>query len=154
MHLRRRLRFETLHEAIAEAERIAAAEREGRLTCKGSWTPGQALGHLATWINFGFDGYPITATPEAAAKSQARKPTALREGLFAGVRLPGIPSGTAGVEPLPTDEGLRRFRGACERLENGTPTHSHPYFGAMTRDEWFLLHLRHSELHLSYLHPD
>ncbi len=152
MHLRRALRFESLAQAIAEAERIVAAERIGRLARKGNWTAGQALGHLASWIDFGFDGYPITATPEGAAKARARKPVALREGLFAGVRLPGVPEGTAGIELLSIDEGVRRFRGACTRLEAGTPTHGHPYFGPLTRDEWFQLHLRHSELHMSYLH--
>jgi hypothetical protein len=154
MHLRRVLRFETLSEAIAEGERIAAAERIGRLTRKGNWRAGQALGHLATWIDFGFDGYPMTAAPEAAAKARARMPVALREGLFAGIHLPGVPGGTAGTDVLPADEGMRRFRGACKRLERETPTHGHPYFGLLTRDEWFLLHLRHSELHLSYLHPE
>ena len=154
MHLRRVLHFEVLRDAVSEAERIVAAERAGRLTRKGTWTAGQCFGHLASWINFGFDGYRITATPEAAAKSQARKSIALREGLFAGIRLPGLPDGTLGVEHLPTDEGLKRFRAACERLTTSTPTHPHPYFGALTRDEWLLLHLRHSELHMSYLHPE
>jgi hypothetical protein len=154
MHLRRVIRFETLAEAIAEAERIAAADRAGRLTRKGNWTAGQALGHLATWIDFGFVGYPITATPEAVAKTQARKPMALRDGLFAGIHLPGIPGGTVGTDVLPVDEGLRRFRSACERLERETPTHPHPYFGELTREEWLQLHLRHSELHLSYLHTE
>lgn len=154
MHLRRALRLETLADVIAEAERVRESERAGRLVRKGNWTAGQAVGHLATWIDYGFEGYPMTATPEAQARTRARKPAALREGLLAGVRLPGIAEGTTGTEVLEAGEAIRRYRGACARLERGMPTHPHPYFGAMTREEWLMLHLRHAELHLSYFHPE
>src|SRR5687767_4288195 len=55
---RRTLRFENIDDALAEAERLAAAEREGRLDRAGKWPLGLTLGHLATWASFAFDGYP------------------------------------------------------------------------------------------------
>ncbi len=153
-HLRRVLRLESMEEALAEAERVVGADRAGRLRRMGNWTTGQALGHLAAWMNYGFDGYPVPTPPaELVARAQARKPTAIREGLRAGVYIPGVEGGTAGTDAMEADEGLRRYRAGWARLSAGTPTHAHPFFGSLTRDEWLLLHLRHTELHLSYLHP-
>jgi hypothetical protein len=42
---RRKLRFASIDDALIEAERLVAAEREGRLDCVGNWKLGQALGH-------------------------------------------------------------------------------------------------------------
>ena len=66
------LRFESLDEVLAEAERLSVAERNGTLVRAGNWTLGQTLGHLATWCRFAFDGYP----PEVRAPSPASRPGA------------------------------------------------------------------------------
>lgn len=153
MEARRELRFESAAEVLAEAERIAAAERAGRLRRGGKWSPGQCFGHLAGWIDFCFDGYPLVAPPDMAEKALARKPTALREGLRGGVHIPGIEGGTAAIEDMSLEDGLARLRTAWGRLQGGTPRFPHPFFGAMTYEEWMMLHLRHAELHMSYLHP-
>ncbi len=154
-HLRRALRLESMDDAVREAERVSVAERAGTLACKGNWSAGQAMGHLAAWMHFGFDGYPVLRPPEElVARAMARKDVAFRDGLRAGVYIPGVEGGTAGIEALSVEEGLGRYRAGWARLAAGTPTHPHPFFGALTRDEWFLLHLRHTELHLSYLHPE
>lgn len=151
---RRAIRLECGAEVLAEAERIACADRAGRLRRTGNWTAGQCFGHLAGWIGFCFDGYPVVAPPELAARALVRKPTALREGLMAGVRIPGVEGGTAAIEVLPLDEGLARLRAGWARLEGGMARFPHPFFGALTYEEWMMLHLRHAELHMSYLHPD
>jgi hypothetical protein len=149
---RRVIRFESAADVLAEAERIVAAERAGTLRRGGNWTPGQCFGHLAGWIGFCFDGYPVVAPPEMAARAQVRKPTALREGLMAGFHIPGVEGGTAAIEPLATDEGLSRLRAGWSRLQGGMPRFPHPFFGMLTYEEWIMLHLRHAELHMSYLH--
>lgn len=151
----RRLRFERIDDALAEAERLAAAEREGRLERAGSWTPGQALGHLATWANFAFDGYP----PEVRAPLPVRlilrlmRGRILSKGMMPGVKIGRAPGGTLGLDVLPTDEGLRRFRAAMERLRQTAPSAVNPVFGRLTHDQWVQLNLRHAELHLGYLVP-
>src|SRR5687767_14780046 len=96
---RRKLRFETIDDALAEAERLVAAEREGRLQRAGNWTLGQALGHLAAWANFAFDGYP----PECRAPLPVRMIARLLRNRFvtrpmpAGVRLGKAPGGTVSL---------------------------------------------------------
>lgn len=150
---RRTLRFESPSEVLAEVARIASAERAGTLRRTGNWTAGQAIGHLAAWINFSFDGYPVTAPPDLAEKARARKPTALSEGLRVGVHIPGVKGGTAGIDPLELDDAVARYQKAFARLLAGTPKFPHPFFGPMTNEEWLMLHLRHAELHLGFLHP-
>ena len=152
---RRRLRFTSIDDAIAEAERLVAADRSGQLDCVGIWKLGQALGHLATWANFAFDGYP----PEVRAPLPVRmilrmmRGTVLKKGMTAGVRIGKLPGGTVGLEEMDAEEGLRRFRAAMERLRKSPPTISNPVFGPLTHEQWIQLNLRHAELHLGFQCP-
>jgi hypothetical protein len=77
----------------------------------------------------------------------------LNNKLPAGVRIPDAPSGTFGVEPMPTDEALQQLKPALERMERERPTLQNPMFGHMSHDDWIKLNLRHAELHLSFFHP-
>ena len=152
---RRKLRFETIDDALADAERLVAAERADRLARAGNWTLGQALGHLATWANFAFDGYPPEIRPPLPIRMMLRalRKKFLNTGMPAGVRIANAPEGTLGVEVLPTDEGLARYRAAVERLRRTPPTLENPAFGKLTHEEWIRLNLRHAELHLSFQVP-
>ena len=152
---RRRLRFETIDEAIAEAERLVVAEREGRLDRAGNWTLGQALGHLATWANFALDGYPPEVRTPLAVRMilKVMRNRILTQGMMAGVKVGKVPGGTVGTEPLDPDEGLRRLRAALERLRATAPTIDNPAFGRLTHEQWIQLNLRHAELHLGNLVP-
>jgi hypothetical protein len=82
-----------------------------------------------------------------------RRKTILEKGMMPGVRVGRIPEGTLGVEPLETDEGLRQFRAAMERLRSAAPTSPNPVFGPLTHAQWIQLNLRHAELHLSFQCP-
>ncbi len=57
-----------------------------------------------------------------------------------------------GTEPLSTEEGAARYKRAWERLRKAPPGVPNPVFGALTHEEWMMLHRRHAELHLGYLH--
>jgi len=148
--LRRKLRFETLDAALAEAERLAAAEREGRLRRTGNWPLGQTLGHLATWATFALDGYP----PELRAPLPVRlvlrlmRNRILTKGMMPGVKIRNIPGGTLGLELVDAEEGLRRLREAYRRLKASPPTIPNPVFGTLSHEQWVQLNLRHAELHL------
>lgn len=153
----RSLKFNSLDEAVAEAERLAQAEREGRLQRTGNWTLGQALGHLAYWMNLPYDGYPPELSkPPAVLKFIARafKKRLLSGKLPRGARIPKAPGGTYGIDVLPTDEGLQRFRKAVARLKAAAPTIPNPVFGALSHEEWKQLHTGHAALHLGYLRTE
>ena len=147
---RRKLRFQSLDAALAEAERLVAAEQEGRLRRAGNWPLGQTLGHLATWASFALNGYP----PEVRAPLPVRmilrlmRNTILTKGMMPGVKVGRVPGGTVGLEPMDAEEGLRRLRDAFARLRATAPTVQNPVFGRLTHEQWIQLNLRHAELHL------
>ncbi|MFN7020944.1 MAG: DUF1569 domain-containing protein [Phycisphaerales bacterium] len=147
---RRPLRFNSVQELLAEVDLLAASDRAGQLRRSGNWTLGQALGHLGAWVDFAFDGYPVKPPWVVRALIRPMKARFLNRPLPEGVRLPGVKGGTVATEPLSTDEGLRRFRSAWERLVANAPSRPNPVFGPLAHDEWIKAHLRHAELHLGF----
>jgi hypothetical protein len=152
---RRTLRFDSVDDAIGEAERLAEAEREGRLARAGNWSLGKALGHLATWANFAHDGYPPEVHPPLPIRLVIRlmRGRILRDGMTPGMKVGRMPGGTLGLEELTTQEGLERYRTALRRLAASAPTGASPVFGKLTHEQWIQLNLRHAELHLGFQVP-
>jgi hypothetical protein len=151
---RRPLRFHSPAQAIADAEAIAEADAAGRLRRTGNWSAGQALGHIAAWIDFAFDGYPLTVTPEAAAIARRFLPQVLEKGMQAGYRFAGVEGGTVGTDDMPAPAALERLRRAWDRLAAKAPPREHVFFGPLTHDQWIALNLRHAELHQGFLFPE
>lgn len=147
---RRILRFESIDQVMAEMERLAEAERAGRLRRLGNWTLGQALGHLAAWTEYGYTGAPLKVPffIRWIAKLQKRK--FLYGPMAAGSRIPRVEGGTLATDPVPLEEGLGRYRRALERLKVEVPTAPSPVFGRLTHEESIALSLRHAELHLGF----
>ena len=152
---RRRLRFASLDDVIADVERIVAADRAGNLRRTGNWTAGQCFGHLAAWMTFAYEGFPMRRPPWFIRWLIRRKKAKyLHEGMPAGVRIPGVKGGTAATEPLSIEEGAARLRRAIQRLKSNEPEKfESPAFGPLSHEERVALNLRHAELHLSFLHP-
>lgn len=150
---RRKLRFGSIDEALAEVDKIVAADEAGTLVTLGNWTPGQIFAHLAAWIEYGYDGYPLKAPPWfIRVILRMRLKNIIRKGMPSGVRIPRVENGTVGQDPLSTAEGAARLRRAFERLQSGEPPKfDSPAFGPMPHDDRVQLNLRHAELHLSFL---
>lgn len=150
---RRQLRFNSIDEALAEANRLAEAERQGRLAQLGNWTLGQALGHIAAWIEFGYDGFPISAPWFVRLFVWFQKKKFLYGAMPAGVKIPGVSGGTLATEPMSGDDGLARVTAAFQRLKAEPQKHPSPVLGKLTHEEAIALNLRHAELHLSFFAP-
>lgn len=152
---RRPLNFGSIADLRADLDRLERAHAAGTLEATGNWSPGQALGHLATWIGFAYTGPPRASIPAAPIRLMLRmtKRRWLSKTLPAGFRIPRVEGGTFGIEPLEFDEGIRRLRADLMRLESEPPPPRHPLFGRMTHQEWIQLHLRHAELHMGFLKP-
>jgi hypothetical protein len=56
-------------------------------------------------------------------------------------------------EKVSTDDGLLAFRRAISRLKSESERDWEQCFNVFTRDEWDRFHMRHAELHLSYIVP-
>ncbi len=150
---RRLLRFRGVAELEREVERLIQGERSGRLVWKGNWTLGQILGHIASWIEYFYSGFPMGPAPLGVRLfGKLMKGRFLNKGLTAGFRLPKAREGTYGTERLSTDAGALKLRAALGRLKDGQPPrHASPVFGPMSVDEVTRLTLRHAELHLGFV---
>jgi hypothetical protein len=149
----RNLRFASIDDCTAEVRRILAAEAEGRLRAAGNWTPGQIMAHVAAWIEYGYEGYPIGPPPffvRWILRLRLRK--MLKQGMPRGVRIPGLKDGTVGMDQQPTAEAGGRLLRALKRLQDREEAgFDSPAFGPMSHDDRIQLNLRHAELHLGYL---
>lgn len=149
---RRALRFTSIDDLLAEVARIEAADGSGALQRSGNWTAGQNFGHLASWINYAYEGYPFQSPPWFVRfMLRMMKGRYLRKGMPQGVRIPGAAEGTWGTEPLTTAEGAQRLRAALQRLRSEPARHPSPAFGPMSHEDRIALNLRHAELHLGFL---
>jgi hypothetical protein len=150
---RRMLRFNNIDQVLLEVDRCAEADRAGRLGRVGNWTLGQTLGHLAAWVDFGYDGCPITPPWFIRMICRVFKNKFLNGPMQAGFRMSNVEAGTLATDVLPLDEGLERYRRALGRLRAAPPDRPNVVFGPLTHDQWIALHLRHGELHLGFMVP-
>jgi hypothetical protein len=143
-----------LDEVLRDAELLVKEVRHGTLRTTGNWSLGQALAHLATWVNMPFDGYPEMRPPVWWMRLLRPFITKwlVNNRFPAGVRIAGVEGGTFGIEPCEIDEGLARLRSAYRRLVAEAPTLTSPVFGPLTQEQWIKFHLRHAELHLGFFH--
>ena len=149
----RQLRFASIDDALREIDAIVEAERAGRLQTIGQWTAGQNLAHLAAWIEYGYEGYPIAAPPwpiRMILKMMLGR--YLKKGMPRGVRIPRVPQGTYGQDDMPVEQAAERLKSAFQQLQRKEPCPFHsPAFGPMSYEKRVQLNLRHAELHLSNL---
>jgi hypothetical protein len=149
----RKLRFDSLDDCMSEVGRILEAYEQGRLRNSGNWTPGQIMAHIAAWIEYGYDGYPIGPPPFFVRWIlRLRLQKMLRDGMPRGVRIPRVREGTVGMEDMATPAAEQRLLKALKRLQDGEEARFHsPAFGPMSNDDRIRLNLRHAELHLGFL---
>jgi len=147
---RRQLRFDSLAEMKAEIDRLAA----GNVRTTGNWSLAQAIDHLATIIEGSLDGIPASAPWFIRLLSPLFRNHALHKGIDPGIRLTGKMRVILPRDDVTLDEAMSRMNRVFARLGSGERMNQRsPVFGAMTHDDWTLLHLRHGELHFSFIHP-
>lgn len=152
---RRTLRFQSLDEVLAEAEQLAAIPTRGL----GKWTLGQVLSHLALVYEKSIDG--TTYRPGWLMRLLAKVVIGplflrrvLRKGMGAGIRPPAVMfKEIAPPDNVSTEEGLQALRRAVGRLKSESKRDFEQCFHLFTREEWDLFHVRHAELHLSFIVP-
>jgi hypothetical protein len=150
---RRTLRFNCIDDALREIDRIMDAEKTGKLQQTGNWTAGQIFGHLAAWLQYAYEGFPLAPPPWFVRWFLKRqKAKYLRDGMPAGVWIPRQANGTLATDVLSTEEGAARLREALHRIKAGEKhKFDSPAFGRLTDDEFLQINLRHAELHMSFL---
>ncbi|MDQ3023118.1 MAG: DUF1569 domain-containing protein [bacterium] len=149
---RRKVHFTSLDELLADAEQLVALDGQGRVQPLGNMSLGQALGHLALWMHSCIDGIPVDPPWFIRIAGRLLKRSILRGGLRPGVKLP--PDAEKQLVPTPSitsSEGFNQLSTACARLRREGKRVPSPVFGVLTLEEWDTMHLRHAELHLSFM---
>ena len=147
---RREVRYESYQDLLAEAEQLLA----GDVRTLGNWSLGQVLKHLAETMHASIDGAPY----RAGLLRRATGPWLLRDkflnrGMSPGFRLPRSAGESLVPGPTSGEEGLAALRRAIYRLRAETDRTAHPLIGRLSAEEWDRCHLRHAELHMSFLLP-
>jgi hypothetical protein len=146
---RRNLHYDSLQQLLSDAETIAAGDYD----TVGNWSYGQILNHLAKAMAFSLDGFPgLAPWPVRVGATLFLKQRFLTQTLRPGFKLPKRAAALLPQE-FPTPEALQGFRAVIARFDNEVPRAAHPLFGRLTPEEWHQLHLRHAELHMSYVRP-
>jgi len=151
---RRTLHFTQIDDVLADVTQLAEAERRGALKMLGNWTFGQSLGHLATWVDYSYDGVPLKIPFFLPWIARPFRNQFLYKPMRPGSRIPRVSGGTLATDVVASAPALAHFRHAFERLKRSPPEKSHALFGKFTHQEWIAQHLRHSELHLSFAKCD
>jgi hypothetical protein len=153
---RRSVRLRTAADLAAEVQRVAEAATAGRVRTLGSWSPAQILWHVGRLIELSFDGFPFRYPWPVRWVARLLRMLSWRWLLALAFR-PGFrnPPVAQALEPgpaVPLAEAVRYVRDQLERISSGEQmTAANPSMGPLSHEQWVELHLRHAELHLSFL---
>jgi hypothetical protein len=147
---RRKLHFTSLDEVIADAEKLVAWPQTKTL---GNWSLNQLLMHLALTINLSIDGIDVRAPWYVRLIGFFIRGRILGRGMPAGFKLPRERELGAFPSAASPQKALETLRKAIARLKTERMTARHPAFGRLSHEQWGQLHLRHAELHLSFVVP-
>jgi hypothetical protein len=158
---RREIHLRSPTDLLAEVDRIQASASVGSVRASGNWTAAQAFQHLAKFIEYSFDGFPFRYPwPYCVAVWLMRKVSwrwllqlTFRPG-FTNPPVAGAVEPDAAVTLEHAGQSLRRQVRRIldgERMVQRSPTGE-----PISHEQWIECHLRHAELHLSFLHlePD
>jgi hypothetical protein len=148
---RRKLQFASLDEVIADAEKCVGSPNTKML---GNWPLERILGHLTKAMNGSIDGMDLQAPFLIRLIGPLLKRRILKKGMAPGIKLSKPNEAVLYPNVASAQQVLDAMRAAASRVQMEKKLIArHPVFGNMTKDEWIKLHLRHSELHLSYALP-
>jgi hypothetical protein len=143
---RREVHYDSLEMFLGDVDRLVAA---GAVTT-GNWSMAQIFEHLAIVIDKSVDGYGSPAPWPIRIVGKLLKNRFLTKPMPAGFQLPARAAAL-----LPTEQNLpaaqEHIHSAVGRFRAAARLQPHPVFGPLTRDQWNQLHLRHSELHMSFI---
>lgn len=147
---RRDLHYASLDEFQADAERLA----KGNVRTVGRWTFPEILDHLAKTMKCSLDGFSFTAPWFIRLAAPFIKNSFLTKPMKAGFRLPKRAAALLPRNELSLPAAIDNLRQVIARCQSETPTGAHPVFGQLASQEWTALHLRHAELHMSFVVPE
>ncbi len=148
---RRDLSFQTMDDIVADAEKLVASSTARTI---GNWPLDKLIMHLSKTVHNSIDGFESRAPLMIRLIMPFFKSKIINaKELKPGINLPKAAIPVAYPEAGSLQEALDDLRRAVARTRTERMTVNHPAFGKMTHEEWNTLHLRHSEMHLSFALP-
>ncbi|MCG8649438.1 MAG: DUF1569 domain-containing protein [Pirellulales bacterium] len=146
---RRDVHYDNYDELLSDVEQLAA----GPTRTVGNWSFGQILDHLAKSGTTMIDGGNFLApAPVRFLMGLLMKKKFTTKSLPSGFKIPKAATDIL-PEEVSVEEGLNRFRQAISRAATESRRGLHPVLGRLSKHEWDMFMLRHSELHMSFVHP-
>ena len=144
---RRDVHYESWEAMLGEA--VALSEQDTRTL--GNWSYPQILWHIASSLNTSIDGAGFSfPAPARWLMSLLMKRKFLTKSLPAGFK---TSKHLIADESLSVDAALDSLRAAISRQSAESHRAIHPGFGKMTKEEHTAFHLRHAEMHMSFVVP-
>jgi hypothetical protein len=152
---RRLVAYASLADFSTDLDKLEAAHRAGTLRVLGNHAPGPNFAHLAASMQRSFDGFPVTIPRWLRLLGRLMKNRILSRPFQPGFNLSKAAESSAWNDRVSFDEGLAALRAQIARAAkpDARPSAPHPFFGPMTTPQWQTYHLRHAELHMSFLQP-
>lgn len=141
---RRDVHYASLDELLDDAQRLASTE----VNTLGNWSQGQIYEHLARALDTSIDGSDMSfPAPARWMMSLLMKKKFLYREIPAGFKVTGkvLPEATS------LEDGLASLERAVVRQKQETDRALHPGFGKLSNEEWEAFHLRHAEMHMSFI---
>jgi hypothetical protein len=144
-----RRRFNNFDELLAEVRKLAEMPTEQL----GNWSLGQICQHLGIAMRESTRAEQLFPAPLwLRLLGPWLRKRVLAHGMPRGFQLP--PEGARLIPPpVSVEEGLATLEAGIAALAATNRRVRHPVFGAMSPSEWNQFHLRHAEMHLSFLVP-
>ncbi len=153
---RRAVRLRTIDDLLGEVDRVESATRSGQIRTLGNWTPAQVLWHIAKLIELSFDGFPFRYKRGPVWMMRLMRLLSWRGLIWLAFR-PGFrnPPEAAVLEPdsaVSLESAAAFLRQQIDRVRRGEQmTQCCSVDGPYSHEQWLYTHLRHAELHLSFV---
>lgn len=144
---RRTVHYDSFDDLLADARELT----EQYVHTIGNWSLGQILAHLAQSQNYSIDGFDFRLPgPIRLIVRLFMKRNFLRRRIPAGLKSP------ARMAPQETTAaaGLAALEAAVQRQRQEPRNADHPALGRLSPEEWDQFHLRHAEMHMSFVISD
>jgi hypothetical protein len=152
---KRPLKFNNLDEMMDDVRSL----NENGYISNGNWKLGQTCGHLANWMRYPLDGYPVAPLPirmifwvmqKTVVPGMKRK--ILAEGFKGGMMT--APESVPKQDELTDQQGVDQLQEVVDRLlAFKGELYPSPLFGEVDKPMQIKVSLLHAELHLGYLEP-
>ena len=149
-HQRRIVVYATLQEFLDDVRRLVSSD----VTTVGNWSFAQILEHLARAIDASIDGFSFRAHwLLRTLVAPLIKNRLLTRPMKPGFNLPRRADGYLPPAGIDLDTAREHLETAAARISTTRPAAAHPFLGKLSDREWLALHLRHAELHMSFVVP-